>query len=162
MDEKSLAGLPALRRVAAPQPKVADYRPKLKRMAALETSLGIRLVPRSQDPTDGLILRTVGSPDSCTDETLIQLGPVANLIVDAELARTKVSDHGLPILAKSFPNLRFLDLSYTGVTSAGMKEIVRLDKLESLNLTATKVNTKDIADLRSKPSLKKLYLFETH
>jgi hypothetical protein len=162
VDEKSLAGLPVLRRVAAPQPKVPDYRPQLKTMAALETSLGIRLVPRSQDPTDGLILRTVGSPDACTDETLVQLGPVASLVVDAELARTKVSDHGLPTLAKSFPNLRFLDLSYTAVTTAGVKEIARLDKLESLNLTATKVDAQDVAELRSKPNLKKLYLFETH
>jgi hypothetical protein len=82
--------------------------------------------------------------------------------VDAELARTKVSDRGLLTLAKSFPNLRFLDLSYTAVTTAGIKEIARLDKLESLNLTATKVDARDVAELRSKPNLRKLYLFETH
>ena len=125
-DEHLLAALPKLRSVEAPEPKIDDYRPRLKTMAALETSLGIHLVARSQDPTDGLILRTVGSPDTCTDETLAQLGPVASLIVDAELARTKVTDHGLTALAKNFTNLRFLDLSYTAVTMAGVKEIARL------------------------------------
>jgi Planctomycete cytochrome C len=162
VDEKSLAGLPAVRSVTAPEPKVADYRPQLKTITALETSLGVRLVPRSQDPTDGLILRTVNSPESCNDETLARLAPVGNLIADAELARTKVTDRGISILTKNFPNLRFLDLSYTTVTSAGMKEIVRLDKLESLNLTATRVDAAGVAELRSKPNLKKLYLFETH
>ena len=162
VDAKSLAGLPGLRPASAPEPKIADYRPQWKTIAALETSLGIRLVPRSQDPTTGLILRTVNSPDSCTDDTLAKLAPVANFIVDAELARTKVTDKGMTVLAKNFTNLRFLDLSYTGVTSAGVNEIARLDKLESLNLTDTKVDANSTAELRSKPSLKKLYLFESH
>jgi hypothetical protein len=35
------------------------------------------------------------------DETLAQLAPVGNLIVDSELARTKVTDRGIPILAKN-------------------------------------------------------------
>jgi len=160
VDEKTLASLPALLPVAPAAPLVADYRPQLKTIAALETALGIRLVPRSQNPTDGLILRTVSSPEACNDETLAQLSPVSSLIVDAELSRTKVTDHGVQTLAKNFPNLRFLDLSYTAVTSAGMKEIARLDKLESLNLTATKVDADGVAELRSKPNLKKLYLFE--
>jgi uncharacterized membrane protein len=162
VNQKALAGLLALRPVVGPQPKVADYRPQLKKMAALEASLSIRLIPRSQDPTDGLILRTVNSPQSCTDQTLAQLSPVSNLIVDAELARTKVTDAAMTTLAKNFPNLRSLDLSSTNVTSAGVKEIAHLDKLESLNLTATKVDAKDVAALRSNPNLKKLYLFETH
>ncbi len=162
LDEKSLPGLPRRHAAEAPQPKVADYRPQLKTIAALEAKLNIRLVPRSQDPTDGLILRTINSPGTCTDDTLAQLGPVASLIVDAELARTKVTDRGMPTLAKNFQNLRYLDLSYTAVTSAGTKEIAHLDKLQSLNLTGTKVSPDSVAELRSKPNLKKLYLFDTH
>ena len=160
VDQKLLAGLPASL-IAAPEPKVADYRPKLKMMAALQTSLNIRLVPRSQDPTDGLILRTAGSPDTCSDATLAKLAPVAGLIVDAELARTKVTDAGMATLAKSFSNLRFLDLSHTAVTASGMKAIAQLSKLESLNLTDTKVDSANVAELRSKPTLKKLFLFES-
>jgi hypothetical protein len=101
---------------AAP-PLTADYRPQLKTIAEMETSLGIRIVLRSQNPTDGLILRTVSAPERCTDETPARLAPVGNLIVDAELARTKVTDRGMQSLA-NFSNLRFLDLSDTAVTSA--------------------------------------------
>ena len=111
--------------------------------------------------TDGLILRTASAPERCNDATLAQLAPVANLIVDAELARTKVTDKGMPAIA-NFSNLRFLDLSSTAVTSAGMKELLKLQKLESLNLTQTRVTHKTAADLQAKPGLKRLYLFETH
>jgi uncharacterized membrane protein len=142
-------------------PLTADYRPQLKTVTELETLLGIRIVPRSQNPTDGLILRTVSAPERCTDETLARLAPVHNLIVDAELARTKVTDKGMQSLA-NFSNLRFLDLSGTAVTSAGVKDLMKLEKLESLNLTQTKVTRNGAAELQSKPGLKRLYLFEAH
>jgi uncharacterized membrane protein len=162
VDEKLLAGLPALSSAASAAPLVADYRPQLQTITALETSLGIHLVPRSQNPTDGLILRTMNSPSTCTDGTLARLGPVASLIVDAELARTKVTDNGMSTLSKTFPNLAFLDVSQTGVTSAGARNLEHLKKLQSLNLTETKVDAAGIAELRSNPNLKKLYVFETH
>jgi uncharacterized membrane protein len=140
-------------------PLTPDYRPQLRTIQELETSLGIRLIPRSQNPTDGLILRTVSAPEGCNDETLAQLKPVANLIVDAELARTKVTDKGMQAIG-NFSNLRFLDLSDTAVTSAAVKELMKLEKLESLNLTQTKVARNAAAELQSKPGLKRLYLFE--
>jgi uncharacterized membrane protein len=142
-------------------PLTADYRPQIKTIAGLEAALGVRLVPRSQTPTDGLILRTASAPERCSDATLAQLSPVANLIVDAELARTKVTDKGMQALA-NFSNLKALDLSSTSVTSTGVKELAKLEKLESLNLTETKVTRDGIAELQAKPSLKRLYLFETH
>jgi len=133
----------------------------LKTIEDLEASLGIRIVPRSQNPTDGLILRTVSAPEHCTDATLAGLAPIGSLIVDAELARTRVTDKGMQSLA-SFPNLRFLDLSDTAVTSVGAQELMKLGKLESLNLTQTKVTRNAAAELQSKAGLKHLYLFETH
>jgi uncharacterized membrane protein len=145
---------------AVSAPLTADYRPQWKTIAELEGSLGIRLVPRSQNPTDGLILRTVSAPERCNDATLAQLAPVANLIVDAELARTKVTDKGMPAIA-NFSNLRDLDLSNTAVTSTGVKELMKLEKLESLNLTETRVTRGGIAELQTKPGLKRLYSFET-
>jgi hypothetical protein len=62
----------------------------------------------------------------------------------------------------AFANLRFLDLSDTAVTSVGVKELMKLEKLESLNLTQTKVTPNAAAELQSKPGLKRLYLFEAH
>ena len=79
-------------------------------IAALEKSLGVRLVPRSRLATDGLVLRTASAPSRATDAALAQLAPIADLIVEAELARTKVTDAGLATLA-TFTNLRTLDLT---------------------------------------------------
>ena len=159
--EAAIKDLPQTEEKPPSPPLTADYRPRAKTIAALESSLAVRLIPRSQNPTDGLILRTASAPARCDDATLAQLAPVADLIVDAELARTKVSDQGMPAIA-TFSNLRFLDLSNTSVTSAGMKSLTKLDKLESLNLTETKVAPAGIAALRAKPGLKRLYLFEAH
>ena len=158
--DSEIQGLPSTGEKPPSPPLTADYRPQLKTIAALETSLGIRLVPRSQNPTDGLILRTLSAPARCNDATLAQLAPVATLIVDAELARTKVTDKGMQAVA-GFSNLRVLDLSSTSVTAAGVKALAKLDKLQSLNLTQTRVTGDGIVALQAKPGLK-LYLFEAH
>jgi hypothetical protein len=160
--ETGIAGFPAFpNRNEVSSPLTPDYRPQIKTIAALEASLGVRLVPRSQNPTDGLILRTASTPEGCNDATLEQLAPVANLLVDAELARTKVTDKGLRTIA-TFSNLRFLDLSHTAVTSTGVNELAPLVKLESLNLTETRVTHHGIAEVQTKLGVKRIYLFETH
>ena len=141
-------------------PLADDYRPRLSQIAALETQLGVRLIPRSANPRDGLILRTVGAPGRCDDTTLAALKPIADLIVDAELARTKITDTGMKALG-SFLNLRSVDLSHTAVTSRGLVSLTSLGKLESLNLTATDVDDQGVLPFRRKPGLKRLYLFET-
>jgi hypothetical protein len=153
--------LPSTEEKARAAPLTADYRPQLQTIATLESTLGIRLVARSQNPTDGLILRTDSAPTRCNDATLEQLTPVANLIVDAELARTNVTDKGMQAIA-NFSNLRFLDLSKTAVTSAGVKELMKLEKLERLNLTQTRVTRAGLAAAKMSPRLKGLYLFEAH
>lgn len=153
-----IAGAPPMKKPA--EPWAPDYRAEQATIAELETALNIRLVPRSQNPTDGLILRTVSAPAACDDVVLAKLAPVARYIVDAELARTQVSDAGLAILA-GFTNLRALDLSYTAITSAGVQELSQLPKLELLNLTATAVDDAGVASLGKKKTLKHLYLFET-
>ncbi len=141
-------------------PLAPDYRPRIEAIAALEASLGIKLMPRSQNPTDGLVLRTVSAPEHCTNQTLASLEPVADLIVDAELARTKIDDEGVATLA-NFSNLRSVDLSHTAVTSQGVQKLAKLEKIESLNLTETAVDDSGVAELRNKSSLKNLYLFGT-
>ena len=146
--------------MTASPPLTADYRPRSDKIQALQSELGVRLVPRSQNPTDGLILRTVSARERCDDAALVKLAPVASLIVDAELARTKVTDGGLKTLS-TFSNLRSLDLSHTAITSVGVRLLSRLDKLETLNLTATGVDDTGVALLRHKARLKRLYLFET-
>jgi uncharacterized membrane protein len=161
LPELEVRGAPPPPKPASPVlPLVKDYRPQLKTISSLEQELGVRLVPRSQNPTDGLILRTVSAPERCDDSALARLKSIGDLIVDAELARTKVTDQGLRVLA-TFPNLRSIDLAHTNVTSAGVPLLARLNHLDTLNLTATPVDDTGIALLRRKQSLKRLYLFET-
>jgi uncharacterized membrane protein len=141
-------------------PLAPDYRPRSDKIAALQDQLGVHLVLRSQDPQDGIILRTASAPERCDDATLRALKPIADLIVDAELARTKVTDEGTKTLG-GFPNLRSVDLSYTGVTSRGLASLTNLTKLESLNLTSTTVDDQGVLPFRSKKGLRHLYLFGT-
>ena len=116
----AIQGAPELAAPKAPAPPlVADWHPRAAQIAQLEKNAGIRLVPRSALATDGLILGTASAPKRCDDAALARLAPVADLIVEAELARTNVTDAGLPALA-TFANLRRIDLTRTAVTSASL------------------------------------------
>jgi hypothetical protein len=141
-------------------PLAPDWRSRAAEIAKLEKMLGVRLVPRSQVPTDGLVLRTASAPARCDDAALAQLAPVASLIVEAELARTRVTDAGLPSVA-AFQNLRALDLTRTTVTSQGVTALAKLPKLENINLTGTAVDEAGVARLRSMPVLKRIWVFGT-
>lgn len=154
----------------APAPKVPraaaaalapDWRPQAKAIADFERTTGLKLVPRSQVVTDGLILRTASAPARCDDAALEKLKPVAALIVEAELARTKVTDASLPLLA-ACENLRSLNLTRTAITSAKLGELARLKWLESLNLTETAVDDAGVAALKGMPALKRIWLFGTN
>jgi uncharacterized membrane protein len=141
-------------------PLAPDYRPRSAKIASMQAKLGVQLVLRSQDPRDGIILRTVSAPQRCDDASLRALKPIADLIVDAELARTKVTDEGMKTLG-TFANLRYVDLSNTAVTSRGLTSLTNLAKLESLNLTATGVDDQGVSPFRTKKGLQHLYLFGT-
>lgn len=131
-----------------------DYRSKLDVADALAKKLGIRVVARSQRPTDGLIVRTASSPANCTDETLGALSLLSEVIVDAELARTQITDTGLAALS-GWKNLRRLDLTATAITVEGLRSILELEKLEFLNLTDTPTDwTKLPPELTQRAGLK--------
>jgi hypothetical protein len=151
---------PALARSLVAPLAAPDYRPRLAAATALAQKLGVRLVPRSIVPTDGLILRTASAPTQCTDAVLAQLAPVADLIVEAELARTKITDAGLASLALC-PNLQILDLTQTAVTAQGLGALHLLKNLGVLNLTNTAADKTTAAALKNLPSLHRLWLFGT-
>ena len=129
-----------------------DFHPRLEAIRAWERAWGLRLVPVSQVGTDGLILRTASSPSRCTDEAIAALGPLRELVVDAELARTAVTDRALGEIAQ-WPNLRRLDLTQTAVTSQGVALLAKVTGLKTLNLTATAVTEPALAPLRSRSGL---------
>ena len=147
---------------AAPAHAAApDYRPYQLQIAALEARFPVRLVPVSQSATDGLILRTISTADRVDDAVVAGLAPLSELIVDAELARTRITDKALSVIAK-FSNLRRLDLAHTRITSAGMERLGPLTKLQSINLVATQVDDSAWSALRRMPALLHIYGFETN
>ncbi|HZZ17754.1 MAG TPA: c-type cytochrome domain-containing protein [Opitutaceae bacterium] len=150
--------LAATRRSEAVPPAAPDYRPKLAEATELARRLGVRLIPRSRVPTDGLVLRTASAPGNCNDEVLAKLASVSDVIVDAELARTKVTDKGMKEIGR-WPNLIRIDLSHTVVTSDGVARLATLGRLESLNLTATKVDNRGVAVAMKLPKLRTLWSF---
>jgi hypothetical protein len=162
------AGAPETAEFDAPAPVVAavlppaapDYRSRLAQAKQLAGELGVKLVPRSRVVTDGLVLRTASSPTRCDDAALAKLAPVADLIVEAELSRTKVTDAGLRSVA-TWTNLQSLDLARTAVTSAGVSALAPLAKLESINLTDTKVDDSGVTALKANPHLAKIWTFGT-
>jgi hypothetical protein len=145
--------------VVAP-PAAPDYRSRLAQATELANALGMRLVPRSRVTTDGLVLRTASAPSRCDDAALAKLAPFADLIVEAELARTKVTDRGMAAVG-TWTNLVRLDLVRTAVTSAGVAKLALLAKLESLNLSETKVDSAGVAAARAWPALKSVWAFGT-
>ncbi len=137
-----------------------DYRPFSVELAALEKRLGVRFVPVSEKVTDGLILRTISVAGTLDDSALAALAPIAELIVDAELARTRVTNAGLEELRRLL-NLRRVDLSHTQVTSAGLGHLAPLTKLESINLVGTQADDSAWITLRALPALRRVHVYGT-
>ena len=153
--------VPVLRQArAVAAPLAPDWRPHRDAIAALERELGVKLAPRSQVVTDGLVLRTASAPARCEDATLARLAPVAAFIVEAQLARTQISDAGLAALS-TWENLRSLDLTRTAVTSVGLATLAQLPKIEGINLTDTAVDDAGLAQLKAATSLQRLWVFGT-
>lgn len=135
---------------------VGDYTALRPEIPKVERRLGIRIVPVSQIPGDGLILRT-RSAVGFDDAALASLKPFAPYIVDAELAGTKLTDDAFETLA-SFKNLRALRLENTGVTGAGLAKITGIKTLTYLNLSGTKITA---GALQVVSGIRNLYTFDT-
>lgn len=156
--ETAVFDAPALPTIIVAPPAAPDYRPRLAAAEALANTLGVRLVPRSRVVTDGLVLRTASAPTRCDDAALARLAPFADLIVEAELARTKITDAAAASIA-TWTNLRVIDLSRTAVTSAGIAKFSALTKLESLNVTATHIDEAALEPLRHLPAMRRVWAF---
>lgn len=142
-----------------PQP-VGDYSRLMPEIDRMQHELGAKLVPVSAKPSDGLILRTVDVAPVFGDAQLAQFQKFAPYIVEAELARTAITDASFDTL-KTFTHLRALHLEGTSITGANLAKLGSLNELTYLNLSGTKVNAQSVAPLKMMPHLRHLYLFNT-
>jgi uncharacterized membrane protein/mono/diheme cytochrome c family protein len=153
--------LPELPRPAAPQLQpVPDYTALLPEIRQMQQAQGAKLIPLSAKLSDGLILNTVDAPANFGDAQLAAFLKFAPYIVEANLARTAVTDASFDTLSH-FTHLRALHLEGTAVTGNGMAKLVPLTQLTYLNLNETKVTPQSITPIRSMPNLHHLYLFNT-
>jgi uncharacterized membrane protein len=144
---------------APPQP-VGDYSQLIPEIRHMQRGLGAKLVPVSANASDGLILRTVDVSPSFGDKQLTEFQKFAPYIVEAELARTSITDASFDTL-RTFTHLRSLHLEGTSIAGTNLAKLSSLTQLTYLNLSGTKVNTQSVAPLRMMPRLRHLYLFNT-
>lgn len=144
---------------ALPQP-VGDYSQLIPEIRRMQRSLGAKLVPVSANASDGLILRTVDVAPSFGDKQLAEFQKFAPYIVEAELARTSITDASFDTV-RTFTHLRSLHLEGTSITGTNLAKLSSLTQLTYLNLSGTKVNAQSVVPLRRMPRLRHLYLFDT-
>ena len=159
--DKEVAGvaLPVGPKDLPPEP-VGDYSQLADAIDAMRHAQGAKLLPVSSKPSDGLVLNTVDVSSSFGDTQLAQFQKFAPYIVEANLARTAVTDASLDTLAR-FTHLRALHLEGTAVTGQGLAKLAKLSRLTYLNLSETKVTADSLGALKAMPNLRHIYAFNT-
>jgi uncharacterized membrane protein/mono/diheme cytochrome c family protein len=141
-------------------PPVGDYSAFMVEIRQMQQSQGAKLVPVSANPSDGLILRTADTASTFDDAQLTKFQRFAPFIVEAELARTAITDAGVETLGQ-FKNLRALHLDGTAVSGRTLGKLSSLSRLTYLNLSGTKVTSDAVRPLKLNVNLRHLYLFNT-
>ncbi|MBS1804257.1 MAG: hypothetical protein JST28_12890 [Acidobacteria bacterium] len=157
----SVPGVKFAREEAEPPPQpVGDYSSLMPEIQQMQHALGAKLVPMSAKASDGLILRTVDVSSSFGDAQLAQFQKFAPYIVEAELARTAITDASCDTL-KTFKNLRALHLEGTAISGSNLGKLSSLSQLRYVNLSGTKVTAQSVEPLKKMSQLRHLYLFNT-
>jgi hypothetical protein len=94
------------------------------------------------------------------DEDLALLEGIAPRIASLDLARSAVTDAGMPLLL-GCTALQRLRLDRSRVGDGGLPHLARLPKLEALNLVGTAVTDGGLEALRDAPALRTLHVWQT-
>ncbi len=159
--DREVAGvvIPSTPKDAPPEP-VGDYSNLAGEIEQMRHAQGAKLIPLSAKPSDGLILNTVDVAPTFGDAQLAQFEKYAPYIVEADLARTAITDASFDLLAR-FTHLRALHLEGTAISGNGLAKLTALRRLNYLNLSETKVTAASLAPLKSMSSLRHVYVFNT-
>jgi uncharacterized membrane protein len=145
---------------AVPLQPVGDYSALAGEINQMRHSQGAKLLAVSSKASDGLILSTFDVSSSFGDAQLLQFQKFEPYIIEADLARTGITDASLETLSH-FTHLRALHLEGTAISGNGLAKLSGLSQLTYLNLSETKVTKAAIAPLQSMPTLRHVYLFST-
>jgi len=157
----SIPGIKAATQSTEPPPQpVGDYGQLMPEIVGMQRGVNAKLVPVSAKASDGLILRTADVASSFGDAQLAAFQKFAPYIVEADLARTAITDASFDTL-KTFTHLRALHLEGTAMTGANLGKLSSLKQLTYLNLSGTRVSAQSVAPLKNMPNLRHLYLFNT-
>jgi soluble cytochrome b562/uncharacterized membrane protein len=149
------------RRALRPKPpELADPTQAMPAITKAAKDAGVRIIPLSANPKEGLSLQTFGKGSTVDDSKIAMITAAAPFLVEADLADTKISDKALTTLV-TFPNLREVDLSQTTVTGASVSKLLALPHLEVLILTGTSVDDTWLKGIHTGASLRTLGLFQT-
>jgi len=154
--------VPSAPKAAAPkvdQAALAARKKVAEEVMKKVNATGASLVPIAQD-TPELRFTALNVSDSFGDAQLAELAPIADQIAWLDIARTKVTDNGLAVVAK-MSGLTKLHLENTAVGDAGMAHLTGLKNLEYLNLYKTQVGDAGLDRLKGLTSLSKLYLWQS-
>ncbi len=136
---------------------------KQKRMLSAINGLGSRYLPMAyvnSFNTHEVSFSAMSLRKSFTDKDLEVIIPLAEGLVDLDLAGTSVTDQSIEILS-GMEHLRILSLAETQITDAAMPVISQLSKLERLNLFGVPITDASVDHLLALPHLKKVYLWKT-
>ena len=143
--------------VAALKPKaLSEILPVAQQLAV---DLGIAIVPLSDTDPWLQANASVAGPDF-GDAELAKMAPLGANLRWLDLSGTKITDAGLCQVA-TMGNLERLYLQRTAVTDSGLKVIQPLANLHYLNLYSTAVTDEGLTTLRSLPKLRQVYLWQT-
>jgi len=121
---------------------------------------GAKILLLSTNPLDGLELQTISKAAAFNDTKFALLAPAGPFLVEADLARTPLTDKGLATI-NEFPNLRYLDLSWTKISKEGASKALALPNLEVLLLTGDSIDDAWLKTVKPGTKLHTLGLFQT-
>jgi hypothetical protein len=93
-------------------------------------------------------------------QSLRELDPVADKIVELNLEKMDVKDEDITIISK-FTNLRRLNLNFTKVTGKTLPQLKPLEHLKSISLAGSPVEYTQLRALQDFPKLKEVYIWST-
>lgn len=120
----------------------------------------IHVAPVAQ-PSGLLVVDTAAVAANIDDEKVASLlKPLGGALSDLSLARCRITDVSMPVLAE-FTALRRLDLRGTAVSSGGVESLRASKSLEVLILSQTKLDDRAVDLLGQMPTLRRVYLWNS-